>query len=296
MRKILLLLLVASLSVILSGCNKQQKSVNANPSEGTVKKEVMNETDEAVADTIPDEEYTEDHNDEDDAFSEWRIKPGEINEIKNEWRTRVIKVFTDNKSPEIHQYVQSFIASYPYTPNDLLNNYIIDYKNNNLLTPESFLKKGSSEGEYQTDHPSQAYSYKIIDHPKSGYMSISANVQYDHRFEYCYWKRNNGHRLFAAYMNGEYENPSMNERLLAFYDYNPATQKMTPEPELTDMVEEKVKGFSSWVMILPDKGKDIEVYVYQENDDDSEDEIELEFDMEWNGQSFTIESIEDFED
>ena len=296
MRKILLLLLVASLSVILSGCNKQQKSVNANPSEGTVKKEVMNETDEVVADTIPDEEYTEDHNDEDDAFSEWRIKPGEINEIKNEWRTRVIKVFTDNKSPEIHQYVQSFIASYPYTPNDLLNNYIIDYKNNNLLTPESFLKKGSSEGEYQTDHPSQAYSYKIIDHPKSGYMSISANVQYDHRFEYCYWKRNNGHRLFAAYMNGEYENPSMNERLLAFYDYNPATQKMTPEPELTDMVEEKVKGFSSWVMRLPDKGKDIEVYVYQENDDDSEDEIELEFDMEWNGQSFTIESIEDFED
>ena len=296
MRKILLLLLVASLSVILSGCNKQQKSVNANPSEGTVKKEVINETDEAVADTIPDEEYTEDHNDEDDAFSEWRIKPGEINEIKNEWRTRVIKVFTDNKSPEIHQYVQSFIASYPYTPNDLLNNYIIDYKNNNLLTPESFLKKGSSEGEYQTDHPSQAYSYKIIDHPKSGYMSISANVQYDHRFEYCYWKRNNGHRLFAAYMNGEYENPSMNERLLAFYDYNPATQKMTPEPELTDMVEEKVKGFSSWVMRLPDKGKDIEVYVYQENDDDSEDEIELEFDMEWNGQSFTIESIEDFED
>ena len=294
MRKILLLLLVASLSVILAGCNKQQKSVNANPSEGTVKKEVMNETDEAVADTIPDEEYTEDHNDEDDAFSEWRIKPGEINEIKNEWRTRVIKVFTDNKSPEIHQYVQSFIASYPYTPNDLLNNYIIDYKNNNLLTPESFLKKGSSEGEYQTDHPSQAYSYKIIDHPKSGYMSISAEVQYDHRFEYCYWKRNNGHRLFAAYMNGEYENPSMNERLLAFYDYNPATQKMTPEPELTDMVEEKVKGFASWVMRLPDKGKDIEVYVYQENDDDSEDE--LEFDMEWNGQSFTIESIEDFED
>ena len=78
MRKILLLLLVASLSVILSGCNKQQKSVNANPSEGTVKKEVINETDEAVADTIPDEEYTEDHNDEDDAFSEWRIKPGEL--------------------------------------------------------------------------------------------------------------------------------------------------------------------------------------------------------------------------
>ena len=98
----------------------------------------------------------------------------------------------------------------------------------------------------------------------------------------------------SYYMNGEYENPSMNERLLAFYDYNPATQKMTPEPELTDMVEEKVKGFASWVMRLPDKGKDIEVYVYQENDDDSEDE--LEFDMEWNGQSFTIESIEDFED
>ena len=294
MKKALFFLLASCMLMILTGCDKQQKNGNTSPSDGTVKEEKEKGSDESAPDTIKDEEYSEEHNDEEEGFAEWSINPGDINNIKKEWRSKVINVFTDEKSPEIHQYVKSFIAPYPYTPNDLLNNYIIDYMNNNLLSPESFLKKGSSEGEYHTTHPTQAYSYTIIDHPKSGYMSISADVQYDHRFDYCYWKRNNGHRLFAVYLNGEYENSSMNEQLLAFYDYDPATKKMTPEPELTDMVEAKVKGFASWVVRLPDKGKDIEVFVYQENDDDSLHE--LEFDMEWNGHSFIVEPIEDFED
>ena len=294
MKKTLLFFLASCVLMILTGCDKQQKNGNTSPSDGTVKEEIEKGSDESAPDTIKDEEYSEEHNDEEEGFAEWSINPGDINNIKKEWRSKVINVFTDEKSPEIHQYVRSFIAPYPYTPNDLLNNYIIDYMNNNLLTPESFLKKGSSEGEYQTTHPTQAYSYTIIDHPKSGYMSISADVQYDHHFDYCYWKRNNGHRLFAVYLNGEYENPSMNEQLLAFYDYDPSTKKMTPEPELTDMVEAKVKGFASWFVRLPDKGKDITVFVYQENDDDSLHE--LEFDMEWNGYSFIIEPIEDFED
>lgn len=283
MRKNFFIILFACLPLMLVACDKQKN--NQKQSEETAKQDVK---DDVETESDDDESVALDET-TDEVAKKKQSYDSPIAEIKKVWRDTSINSFNDdpsNTTPPIHQYVFSFCSEYyEFEPNQVLTRFI--------GAPRDF-KKSPGEDAYQSDYPGLQFSYYLIDHPKNGFMSCYGAVQFEYRTECCYWKRNNGHHLVAFYMSEEFENPSMNEHLLAFYDYDPATSQLKPEPKLTDMVEERVEGYNIWTVSLPDKGKDVAVSAYRELDDDSEEE--QEFLMKWNGQTFKIESIEDYED
>ena len=113
-------------------------------------------------------------------------------------------------------------------------------------------------------------------------------VQYTNLTDVCYWNRKDGHQLVAAYMEDSGEGGWF-ENLVVFYDYDYANDLMTPEPELTQMIEDRMKKFDAYSVQLPREGKDIEVagYVIDEEQDNA-DGITLK--LKWDGQTFNWEN------
>ena len=73
----------------------------------------------------------------------------------------------------------------------------------------------------------------------------------------CYWKRNNGHRLFAVCM-GKPTDPFFD--FACFYDYDPAKKTLTPEPEILKGYRWcDRKEFTQIFCKLPRKGKNVVV-------------------------------------
>ena len=74
---------------------------------------------------------------------------------------------------------------------------------------------------------------------------------------------------------------------MVFYDYDPDTGMMTPEPELTNMIEKRAKGYTCYYLDLPEEGKDIQMTVVDDHGNDmDEDWTEESFVLKWDGQSF----------
>ena len=73
--------------------------------------------------------------------------------------------------------------------------------------------------------------------------------------------------------------------LICFYDYDPATGVMTPEPALTEMIEKRMKQYELCYYIqLPEEGKDIEVTGVDSVEEDAcADET---FTLKWDGMTF----------
>lgn len=63
----------------------------------------------------------------------------------------------------------------------------------------------------------------------NGYAEINDGGTDGEYMSLCYWKRNNGHRLFAVRM-GKPTDPFID--FVCFYDYDPAKKTLTPEPEI----------------------------------------------------------------
>ena len=68
--------------------------------------------------------------------------------------------------------------------------------------------------------------------------------------EACVWRRDNGHRLFAICMGGPTD-PEI--EVVCFYDYDPATETMTPEASPADTFKPTEEYYN---YNLPHKGKD----------------------------------------
>lgn len=132
-------------------------------------------------------------------------------------------------------------------------------------------------------------SYQIYNKASNGYIRCMLYSE-TNRYTYaCYWNRKNGHKLFASFMVECWEHEDMDQCLVVFYDYDPATGEMKPEPALTKMIEERVKSddYLCYYITLPEEGKDIEVIaVISDEPEASSDEMWM---LKWNGQSFDWE-------
>ena len=64
---------------------------------------------------------------------------------------------------------------------------------------------------------------------KNGYAEVNDGGTDGEYMSLCYWKRNNGHRLFAVRL-GKPTDPFID--FVCFYDYDPAKKTLTPEPEI----------------------------------------------------------------
>ena len=188
-----------------------------------------------------------------------------ISSIREVWKTKTIDVGNNEGKPEIGQFAFAFCEEYPdYEPNAALQEYLSNPKDYN---------------EDNTD-------FQINDDTNNGYLSSNFLGQFDFRTDCCYWKRKNGHYLVAFWLCEQFEDMEVPENLVLFYDYDPETFKLTPEPQWTELVEKNTASFTTYEVRLPDEGKDIEVMTYSEAEDDSYEATS--FQMIWDGQNFTV--------
>lgn len=181
--------------------------------------------------------------------------------IRNEWTGKPITIEGDKEKAGIEQLALAFCRTYPdFVVNKMMGDYLVapqDYKNE---------------------------LYSVENQSDNGFIRCVMTVETIHETNACYWNRKNGHKLFAAYMQASYEN-SGPEDLLVFYDYDPATGVMTPEPTLTESIEKQGKDHDYYEVRLPQEGKDIILYVCTENKElDNYDCDEQK--VKWNGMTF----------
>ena len=96
---------------------------------------------------------------------------------------------------------------------------------------------------------------------RNGYLSESAGACDGDNMEACVWKRDNGHRLFAIQVSSSCD-PDFS--VICFYDYDPATQTLTPESSPVDTYQPK-EGRDYWFS-LPRHGKDFIITEMIHND------------------------------
>ena len=146
---------------------------------------------------------------------------------------RPLRVQTPSgKEPGIADFARAFLTQHP----DPLNNAILSKLDGR--DPQL----GKCELQYILDAPNGYLKYSFHDNRcnQTDYPAI----------EMCYWRTNSGRCLIAV--NG---NNYMGNINLIFYDYNPATGRMTPlpEPPFKDFHDD----IREFIVQLPRKGKDI---------------------------------------
>ena len=185
--------------------------------------------------------------------------PFGIASIRKAWTGKTIEVDAGDVDRGIEQFAIAFCDAYPQCEtNKAMLDYLMSGKKDEL--------------------------YDVISKPRNGYARCIMKVETIHVTEMCYWNRQNDHKLFAAFMSAASESGE-EDNLVVFYDYDPATDVLTPEPELTNMIERRVKGYDSFAVDLPDEGKDIIIHAYtvdKENDSAESDDTTLK----WNGMTF----------
>ena len=184
-----------------------------------------------------------------------------IRSIAKEWTGKPIKVDAGKKAAGIEQFALAFCKEFPQCAT---NKELVDYLN----APDDYKNE----------------LYGIDCKPSKGFIRSMMLVETTHETDICYWNRKNGHKLVAAYMEAGHENGE-SENLPVFYDYDPETDIMTPEPALTDMIVKRMKSHDAYSIVLPQDGKDIVVYGFnidEENDSAESEELLLK----WNGTAF----------
>lgn len=201
--------------------------------------------------------------------------PTGIVSIRKTWTSKTISVNAGKKTPDIKQLALAFCKAYPQCET---NKAMMHF----LTSPNAAIKESY---EIASNGANGNFTYHIDSNPRNGYIRCIAMVETAPLTIACLWNRNNGHKLFAASMENTHENMAYDERLVVFYDYDSTTDVMTPDAALTNMIEKRVKGYDFYSVILPEQGKDIEVWAFT-TDKDSDTSESKEMKLKWNGMNF----------
>ena len=248
MKKKLLFITLIQVSLFLGACGDKKQEAPA-PSDTTEEKATSNTSEENAAQVTEDEDAS--------------ATDSEIANIKKFWQVKSFEVEPGDITPGIQEFALAFCKQYPkFISNKTLSEYLISPK----------------------EYNEEKTGYHIDDQTKNGYISSSSMAQYTTASRFCYWKRNDGHRLLAVWLEEEHENES-GQHLIAFYDYDVANDVMKPEPALTELVENAMSDFDDYAVVLPVEGKNIELNGYTYSDDSAETTT---YQMIWDGQTFKI--------
>ena len=202
-----------------------------------------------------------------------------IEDIRKTWAGKTLTVDADKSKAGIKEFTLTFCKAYPQCgTNKALKEF--------LSSPNA----AKDVFRIETDDPRTSgytFGYDINCNPRNGYIRCMGEIQTD-RFTYaCYWNRKNGHKLFAAYMEECWESVDWEQCLVVFYDYDPATGIMTPEPALTNMIEKRAKDYIVYYIELPEQGKDIKVNCVESMEEEAyANEV---YTLKWNGTTFNWE-------
>lgn len=97
--------------------------------------------------------------------------------------------------------------------------------------------------------------YTVCYDAKNGYAEVYDDGADNGYMQTCYWRRSNGHRLFAITLGYPVDSE---QELMCFYDYDPQTRTMTPEPDILSGLPRKTADIKRHYS-LPQQGKDMYV-------------------------------------
>lgn len=164
-----------------------------------------------------------------------------LEEIRDQWASRNIKVSKGGNTPGIVQLVKAF--------QDIWHVYTIS----------PVLEKAKNPN--FTFEADEEYGGGITVDRKNGYVSLDNGGSDSGYMEACVWRRDNGHRLFAIVL-GQPVDPEI--EFVCFYDYDPKTSTMYPETgpeqEFIPLNKDNHVGYN-----LPQKGKDFIICEYDIN-------------------------------
>lgn len=89
---------------------------------------------------------------------------------------------------------------------------------------------------------------------KNGWVDVAATPMGSEFLMVCYWRRTNGHRLLGIYL-GKPVDPTIH--FVCFYDYNPKTRMLIPEPHIIDGF--RTTDDTKYYYNLPQHGKDMTI-------------------------------------
>lgn len=255
MKRKLTLTVMSALLLMLGACGDKKTAQSSDNASQT--KEIATNKDDAA---IKTETETDDAEQAANASQD-----GGIAGIRKSWEKQPLTNVLSNGKPNVAAFATAFCKSYPdYEPNNRLYNYVKNGKKDEL--------------------------YGIDDQAKNGYLSCKIRAENPYETTCCYWKRSNGHSLVAFWLELQRENDDIDQHLLAFYDYDPATNTMTPEPAITKMVDDAMAKYDTYSVLLPSQGKDVEVYGYKIDYENDMAET-TEYRLQWNGNNFRIEKV-----
>ena len=187
-----------------------------------------------------------------------------LEEIRDQWQTRNIKVAGASAQPGIIQLLTAF--------QNVWGAYVIDPVLQKAKDPK-FTKWEDDE-----------YGGGITVDRKNGYVCLDSGGGDGGFMEACVWRRDNGHRLLALVL-GQPVDPEI--EFVCFYDYDPKTSTLYPEK----WAEEEFQPLDRSHHVsynLPQKGKD---FIVSEYDIDLQTSINHVFTWDGNKHHFSHLSI-----
>lgn len=270
MHKRTLLMALAALSLLLSACGEKQANTaqnTDNKTDAAVEENVETLTEETEAD---EEELDEEELDDEDDSP--RLTIGQIAKIRSKWASNPLTGIAVNGKVDIERFAYVFCKEYS---NYEANKAIYDYLSN------------------PAKYDNEKAVFNIESQKKNGYLICRGLFQVSWDTSCCYWKRKNGHSLVAFWMEqGHENNPEHADELLVFYDYDPATDTMTPDPSFGEKIINIMSKFDDFSVRLPNEGKDIQLIGHTIN-------YELDncdntyFYYRWNGTDFKLEQVDE---
>ena len=195
------------------------------------------------------------------------LKKGQMDGIRRVWASNPLTGVSTDGVPDIERFALAFCMAYPgYAPNKALSDY--------LECPTKF----------------HSQDFRVDVQQKNGYILCQGQFQMSWDTSCCYWKRKNGHCLVAFWLEEGYEGDQPTDVLLAFYDYDPATDSMTPEPALCKKITDAMAAYDMFSVVLPSEGKDIEVIGHQINEEE-DNCVNTYYIGVWNGHDFDLEEV-----
>ena len=190
----------------------------------------------------------------------------QIGAIISVWEEMPIPVAAVEGMSDIKRVANAFCSAFSnYEPNKV----ICDYINNPDTESEYFMVENMEE---------------------NGSIVCKAMSQFSKDMSCHIWDRKNGHKLVVFWLLETHEGDE-ETNLLAFYDFDPATNTMTPEPKLVNKIVESMNQYDSYGFDLPEDGQDAGLVGYKILEED--DYETTYYILRWNGNDFNLEKSEE---
>jgi hypothetical protein len=191
--------------------------------------------------------------------------------VRSVWELAPIPVIPAEGMADIERFALTFCNEYStYEPNKVLYDYLKD------------------QAKFKEDLERIGYGFNVDNQKEEGYILCRAETQFSNDTDCRCWKRDNGHTLVAFWMEEAHESGDGDE-LLVFYDYDPATNTMTPELGLVKKVAEAMAQYDGGYTVRLQE-QEIIGHKINVEEDNCENTV---YSIRWNGNDFSLEKTEE---